>query len=195
MISHDKRFVFVHISKTGGNSVQNVLAKYSAHPARPQRSPAGRTEGFEVLYKNENIKHWSLRQYAEQWDIRNYHKFTVVRNPWDRMLSLYAFRHGVEGKLDPEGLAGMLDNEDQAVETYRDKLSLSGTLQIDSVIRFEALQEGFDVVCRDLGIRAKRLPHRNRSSHGHYRDYYDSVTEEMVRRKYAEDIETFGYDF
>ena len=64
-ISHRHKFIYIHIPKTGGHSLRKVLlVKHTAH------APA----------------HMYI------WD-RGYFKFTFVRNPYARLLSLYYQYH------------------------------------------------------------------------------------------------------
>ena len=95
MISHDKKFVFVHVPKTAGTSLRNALIDKSYDFG-----------GDANLFLQS--KHWYLSAYyhffADYFDrslfvntsvhpLDYYYKFSIIRNPWDRMVSyfLYAF--------------------------------------------------------------------------------------------------------
>ena len=63
------KFVFIHINKTGGSSVERAL-----------KIPFGHETALEKI----------ARMGRTQWDRR--FSFTVIRNPWDKVVSHYHFR-------------------------------------------------------------------------------------------------------
>ena len=62
-------------------------------------------------------------------------------------------------------------------------------------MRFENLADDFRSVCATLGIPTVGLPQYNRSNREHYSKYYDDNLREFVRKRFALEIERFGYTF
>ena len=57
------------------------------------------------------------------------------------------------------------------------------------------MQESYDRICARIGIPSRALDKVNESRRGHYRDYYDQPLIDGVARRYARDLELFGYEF
>src|SRR5438034_10978870 len=96
MISFQKRFLFIHIPKTAGNSIQRVLRDYSEDELVPLRSEQDGVERFGLRNPKYKLKkHSTLAEYRaalDEPDFGNLYKFSCVRKPWDRMISLYSTR-------------------------------------------------------------------------------------------------------
>lgn len=72
----------------------------------------------------------------------------------------------------------------------------TGKLIVDFVGHFEALEADFEHVCRSCDLQAT-LPHRRnprKVKATDYRQYYTEETWEIVRQRFAEDVNLFGYD-
>src|SRR5881398_2139235 len=87
MISLQKRFLFVHIPKTAGNSIQSALRDYSEDQLVALRKEQDGIERFGLRNPNYKIKkHSTLCEYRDalgKEQFRSLYKFTCVRNPWD----------------------------------------------------------------------------------------------------------------
>lgn len=180
-------FIFIHINKTGGTSV---------------------ARGLGISYKTHlTVKEASLRIPLSLWD--SAFKFTVVRNPWDKVVSHYEFRV----RTNQTGLAkGDINFQEWVRLAYGERrrpwydnpkmfqaqvdwlTGFDGRQKIDFVGRFEDLETAFLTVSGRLQIDAQ-LPHLNRSPRPDYRQYYDPETREIIRARFRSDCELFGYEF
>jgi hypothetical protein len=198
MISFQKRFLFVHIPKTGGNSIQSVLARYSEDEIVRRAGQDG-IERFGVVNPKYKLKkHSPLSDYRAALgagEFSQLYKFASVRNPWDRMVSLY-FTPIRRKKWDRKAFQKMIRQTLPAADYLRmtdgDKDPFGN---VNRIIRFEQLEEDFRALCPDLGMRAERLPHYNRSEREHYFKYYDDELRELVAERFALEIARFGYTF
>ena len=171
---------------------------------------------IKFLYENSDIKSgFPLntgkdvghgREYKQNWD--EYFRFTIVRNPWDRLLSFYQNKlHNIQiedtefsifkGCIDFKKFVYAIKERD--LERCDGHFKLQSQMfpldKIDFIGRFENLQGDFNTVCDKIGIPQQQLPHENKTKHKHYTEYYDDETRQIVAEKYAKDIEYFGYKF
>lgn len=180
-------FAFVHINKTGGTSVVKALGMRFQHlTARELREKLG----------------------DDRWEAR--YTFSFVRNPWDRIVSLYAYRV----KTNQTGLGDThLSFPEWTRACFRDRdprylnkpkmfmpqtewlAGPTGEIDVDFVGRFERLGDDFGEVCEAIGRSDLHLPHLKSSSRGDYRSYYDAEAVDLIRTAFASDVETWGYDF
>lgn len=181
-----QNYLFIHINKTAGRSIETALGCVYEHKT--------------ALQKRKEVG-------SDVWDRK--FTFTFVRNPWDRVVSQYEYRHfsnqdheqgdipsfnawvrRVYGKHDSESRSDNLLFRPQADWVTDER----GNLMVDFVGRFERLEEDFRHVCDQIGAEAS-LPHKNKSSRDPYPTYYTEDTANIVARYFAEDIERFRYTF
>jgi hypothetical protein len=200
MISLQKRFLFVHIPKTAGNSIQSVLREYSEDQLVALRKEQDGIERFGLHNPKYKLKkHSVLREYHDALgheQFRDLYKFTCVRNPWDRMVSYY-----FTPTQNPETW-----NRKKFREIISKAVSVADYLRleegeedpfanVDHIINFENLADDFAAVCAAIDISPPTLPQYNRSTRKHYSKYYDNELRELVRSRFAAEIERFNYTF
>ncbi len=200
MISFQKRFLFVHIPKTAGNSIQSILRNYSEDEIVALRGEQDGIERFGLRNPNYKIKkHSTLAEYRAALGEDRFHrlyKFTCVRNPWDRMVSYYFRPTQHIGELDRKEFRKVISKALSVADYLRlDKGDDDPFANVDYIIRFERLADDFRSVCAILGIPPVSLPQYNRSSRVHYSKYYDDKLRELVRKRFAGEIERFDYTF
>jgi hypothetical protein len=128
------------------------------------------------------------------WD--DYYKFTIERNPWDKVVSDYfwAQRH-------PENQIPI----DQWIKEGRWSGShfhfytIGGQVAMNRIIRYEHLEEDLGLVFKEVGVSAPvDLPKAKtgfRSQKLHYRDVHSDYTRQRVAEEFHREIAYFGYTF
>lgn len=216
MYSEEHRCVFVHIPKTGGTSIELFFTGYdwiTRNPAEHAIYLAERsryTEHFGGTLCAEDPGYFQARlreKHATQAELmaqlghaawEQSFRFTFVRNPWARLLSVYD--HGLRdapGRM-PKSLAEWLaeseplDHMGQPV--FREWVSDWGAL--DFVGRFERLEQDFARLLAGLRLPPASLPvERHGSSGRHDPAAYDDAARRLVADRCGAEIERFGYCF
>lgn len=119
MISHGKKFIFIHVPKTGGNSITENIAVDSEDTYFDNVLHNGvmLTEVKNDLHPNLT-KHSSLAEYREAYpEATDYLVFGVRRNPWDRAMSHFLFARPPEQVSEAEFLA-FLPQEFRPMEMF-----------------------------------------------------------------------------
>lgn len=205
MLSIKNNFLFVHIPKTAGNAIQNILVHYSEDEISCQNPNQDGSERFSIVNSRYKLKkHSPLRQYKSEIEASIYkglYKFACVRNPWERAISHYFSPHREKDRFDKGEFIQFFTSGNEIVKpmTYfiAEDESVPGSvddLGLDFVIRFENLQADFDAVCDTIGIPRQALPVRNKSQReSEIMKYYDVETIEIIGERYKSDIRIFGY--
>jgi hypothetical protein len=190
MINHEHKFIFIHISKTGGTSIEHALNPSVTLDRSNISDITGNTNFVD--------KHWSAKQYLKEYpkEYREYFKFAFVRNPWDRMLSNYQWLM-LLGIINCE-FAQWIIKPTYGYNAYNYNRMIcnnSGSIIVDYIGKFETLQQDFNKICNKIGIQQQTLSHTNKTNHKHYTEYYNEETKQIIAQKYEKDIEYFGYKF
>ena len=203
MLSLSHRFLFVHIPKTGGNSIQKILQPYSEDQIVALAKQDG-NERFEVRGRFTRNKHATLADYHSSVPpglFAELFKFCAVRNPWSRAISFYFtprrwMKRGTSPYWSRDDFLELLPQPPPMV----DYLKIDGQIHdLGGVIQFEKLAEQLPEVLGRIGLETdtRQLPHLNRSHAEDYRTYFeaDQHLVALVAERYREDIAYFGYRF
>jgi hypothetical protein len=175
MICREFNFLFVHIPKSAGQSIEQFFVEKLGMDPREDRAHFLLQANDDPSRGTEKLAHLSAREYVRdgyvsQQEFDRLFKFTFVRNPWARIVSEYryrnyfhhrSFRDFVLNKLPQPGWNDKYRHVMPQFDLLHDE---NGKLLVDFLGRFENLYQDFDTVCRRLGIDDSTLPHRNPSN-------------------------------
>lgn len=189
MISQKHKFLFIHIPRTGGTSIERELG----------------------YYENFHDKHWTLTDWQKELNnetIKEYFKFSFVRNPWDLIVSKYradwynSNRPGWGGRIGMQSgksLKFFLSKYSPAKHENGDTFfDFFNSEEMDFIGRFENRKDDLEFISNKIGIKINskklfRMPSAKLEKH--YTEYYNEQTREIIAEKYAREIEYFGYKF
>ena len=194
MISHQKKFIFIHIPKCGGTTLATSLVDDSC-------TFRASTWPHNLKFKYP-LNHCTLDDIEESKILHpnfdKFYSFTFTRNPFDRLVSEYFY---LKNRLK-------LSDDIKKELIYLAERSVDGVMgnhcmhqhkfinnKINFIGRLENIQEDFDTVCDKIEIPHQKLVHKNKIKRKHYTEYYDDETRKIVAEHYKEDIEYFGYEF
>jgi chondroitin 4-sulfotransferase 11 len=210
MIDHRRRVIFLHIPKCAGTSIERAFGVGPFNSREPD---------YEHLVgwcpkRGIFLQHATAQQLLEfglvspeVWS--EYFTFTVVRNPFARAVSDYfwlrrltAGRGSFREFLEESGaFTSILRNVGEQtyrgdhVKTQVSYITASGFAPLDFIGRVETLNDDMLSIADRIGIE---LPLANdkaqRQRFAHYSHMYADEEIAIVARKYAVDLETFGYE-
>ena len=197
------KLIFFHNPKAGGSSIEKLLEMVE--------SPELLFDNYHTSLSVVALQHLPYTEVqrllpAEKFDA--YFKFTIVRNPWERLLSDYIWNN-----RNCKTFTEYVSYVDHIYQNYGLELSslakcpdmarhFLGHLLPQhlytgpdvTVYRFENFATDISSLVQLLGIN-KPIPHANARAHEHYSKYYDNSTKAIVEKIYARDIALFGYKF
>ena len=213
IISPGRRYVFVHIPKTGGTALSLALEARALKDdiligdTPKARARRGRLTGLTArgrLWKHATLA--DIDGVLEAGVLERMFVLTLVRNPWDRAVSYFhwlraqGFDHPAVTRARATDFTGfLLHPETQAslAAPYASYVTRAdGREQCALFARIEALAEDLAPFEAHLGFRIGDVPRNNASARTpDHRDYFNDETAAAVARLAAGDIARFGYRF
>jgi hypothetical protein len=214
IISRARRFIFVHIPKTGGTALSLALEARVAKDdiligdTPKARARKGRLKG--VTSAGRVWKHSTLADVVgvvTAEEVAAFFTVTLVRNPWDRMVSYYhwlrvqSFAHPAVGLAKSHDFSGFLHHPQTQTSLrmwpyaayMRDAM---GVERASLYVRLEHLEADIAPFEAHLGYRVTPFQRVNESDRPRdWRVAYSDADAALVGDLCADDIARFGYSF
>jgi hypothetical protein len=223
LVSHRHQFIYTKTHKTAGTSVEGYFERFCLPPDQDfiiqhQRDAYESVHGIVgcrgMPAKNQAIwwNHMPALQIKQKLgdDIWNrYFKFCVVRNPYEIIISHFFFQSRKNSKPDHELFKLTPDElrnrfriwlETANLPNDCERYMIDGVICINDFIRYENLHADIERICHKLDIEYSPdlLPTFKaefRPAHATADTLYTKETKEIVEKRYAFDLDYFGYGF
>jgi len=221
LISHRFNFIYTKTAKTAGTSVEVFFEPYclpegewSFSHARDERV----TDAGVVGYRGGEAQGKTWRNHMPAREIRDkigretwdsYYKFCVIRNPFDKAVSMYNWMRQRDSSLKTKiknfatsQSVRLLQLDFQrwarTIWTDRDKYTIEGDFCMDDLIFFERLQKDTERISARLNlpiqnVELPRLKTGIRKKQYATADYYNPTSRQIVGEAFRPEIEAFGY--
>ncbi len=214
ILSRGRRYIFIHIPKTGGTALTLALEARAMKDdvlvgdTPKARARAARQKGLQAagrLWKHSTLA--DIDGLVSQDALADFFIFTLVRNPWDRMVSYYHWLPGQKFDHPAVALARSLEfsaflNHPLTQESFRRWPAAAylrgadGKDHASLYARLEHLDEDLAPLESHLGFALTPLARANQSERPRdWRGFYSDGDAARLADICAQDIARFGYRF
>lgn len=219
MIIKEKNICFIHIPKNAGTSIEynltslcevrdrsvltSILEPNPKYHILEKDSIGNMIRSSYFLPSNMQLQHLTLEEMSLYINPKNFFKFAVVRNPWDRIFSAVFFlknQNYIDEKINfLDSVEKIFDEKIFSNHNYGinqiDYISVKNKILIDKIIMFDKINYEYDYIINKFDIKEK-LNHKNKNNlTKNYKDYYCEKTKKMVYLSFKKDIDFFNFKF
>ncbi|WP_146344217.1 sulfotransferase family 2 domain-containing protein [Phaeobacter marinintestinus] len=211
MISRSRKTLFVHIPKTGGQSIESVFLK-DAGLAWRDRGQLGLGRNPDKENGPTRLAHLYASEYVAlghvtQAEFDAFTRFAIVRHPYDRMISEYRYR-AASWKRKGDPAVGFDDfirwtPEDEKLDIARHLVpqvtyvqDSEGRSLVPHIVHLEQMAVEMAGLWQTMLGTIPDVPHKNASKpkFGPGRQDLTVPQKRFLQDRYAEDFQCFGYD-
>jgi hypothetical protein len=217
IVSHKHKFIFVHLGRTAGRSLTAAIAPYCGRDDIV--TPYGKRTGQNYAGSDRHLTAHEIRATIGRDRFEDYFKFTIERNPWDKIVSRYwAYASDPRKSLYkrvPEWLTGRPLSFDEWFELrvlqarfltfghYRLPRHYESYMEndrplVDFIGRYENLTEHLAVISDRIGVPI--VLHKTRGTGRHkervaYTERFDERKRQIIETWFRKDLDYLGYRF
>jgi hypothetical protein len=200
VLCHEKKCIFIHIPKTAGTSIEQYICE------------KGKIQLFYrgVSSDNRSMHHYTALELIEKIPnyFNKYYKFSIVRNPYDRLLSEYYWTPiinvGYKYKKSKDDFlkyvvhvikhAKYFNNiyNDHFLSQYLFVTNNKKQLLVNHLFKYEELDHVTQFLKKKLNIKVD-FPYLNKINDNIEKEYWNDAQKEIIYELYKNDFIFFGY--
>lgn len=203
VIMPENGILFLHIPRTGGTSISHSLIE-TGKPCLTlcdmgvkNGSQAGRMS--DITYDPRRLLHAGQEYLSSILCLSGYYKITVVRNPWDRFVSMFSANRARNRRKVALPFSRFLEEMSERILRRNNSQSsyISYRQEFDWIGQFENITDTWNHICAKLEISTTPLPRLNYYGRAKdYRSYYKQTRlVDLVGDMEGPMIDQFGYKF
>ena len=194
IVCNDPDIVFIHVPKTGGTSISKWLM---------ENAPGCKSNTVKTFYS----KHYPYFLFDDEH--KKYFSFGIVRNPWERMVSMFFdiinridpgryeesdFNNAIRAIKNNNGLTPLVGKRLSSGPIV-EMLKINGKIRCDKYIKVSSLERELSDI-KDKTLFKGSLKKANAGKkREHYSKYYEDDTIKIIEDLFKEDILFFNFKF
>lgn len=191
MISHAYRTVFLHIPRTGGTSIKSAFGFVEYEGDTITKESAGFGEVYKTARQIQKI-------FPQVY--KHYYKWTIVRNPWEREVSIFnsnpveSDQKSVQQQFI-DSVKAKINNKNQ-IKSQTSFLMIDGDVHVDHIVRYESIDSQWPIICEKINKPCEPLPRLLKGTNPQFskHEIYTQESVDLVSELCKEDIEFLNYD-
>ena len=195
---HEKKCIFIHIPKTAGTSIEHYISE---------------KERFILFFRgisssNRSMHHYTALELQKMIPkyFKEYYKFSIVRNPYDRLLSEYywtpikdvGYKNGKSKDEFLKYVSYVIKNKlyfnniynDHFLPQYLFVMNKKKQIIVNHLFKYEDLNYVIEFIKKKLNIKCN-FPYLNKSKDE--KEYWNEEQKEIIYELFKNDFIFFGY--
>lgn len=213
MLLEDKRILFIHVPKTGGTTIGNII-----HPNKIPLVVSSDSLGrkYSDILKGSRFhfsEHETFDYYKQHisdmgLSISDFFVFAFVRNPYSRLYSTWKF---IKQQVDSNNPVFSKPYKDRLTDTFEEWVELLPAIkpyswcqkqswfvkksQCNFIGRYEYFNLDVQKILNIMNVCCKRIPVLNKTSRrDEYKYYYNARRRKIVYSLFKQDFIEFNYE-
>lgn len=196
VVCHEKKCIFIHIPKTAGTSIEQFI-----------RDNGKNNLLFIGVRNNRSLQHLTANELKIMipYIYKKYYKFSIVRNPYDKLLSEYywnpsiniGYKSGKSKKDFLKNVTEIVQNQKYFNNIYNDHfipqynfLFYNNKLLVNQLFKYEDLEWVSIFLKKKLKI-TRNFPYLNKNDIE--KEGWNDDEKEIIYNLYKNDFLYFGY--